>query len=151
MGSRLKEARQQAGLSLDDIASKLKIRAGYLSAIEEGRHEAIPGNVYAQGYLKMYANHLGLNLSELSQVSAPNNNGFWTKPERMAQYGTYKVALSLSLIGIFCIFCWHSLEEYDQEHNLINRLGQYSEEEASGIPYVNIIDTVIQNKGISDE
>ncbi len=131
MDSVLKKAREDQGITIEDMARKVKIRRQYLSAIEESRYDELPGNIYAQGYLKIYANALGVNLSECSPIITSSNPEFWTKPQ-LAKYGGYKVILSLSLLGILCIFCWNSLEEYDQVHHLNNETINDEQDEGFG-------------------
>jgi cytoskeletal protein RodZ len=58
----LKEKRELTGLTLDEISDRLKIRAKYLQAIEENSDAPdIPSPVYMLGYLKVYADFLGLD------------------------------------------------------------------------------------------
>lgn len=64
LGERLQDVREEAGLSLEAVARELNIQAKYLSALEEGRTQDLPGPVYARAFLKRYAEHLTLN-SEL--------------------------------------------------------------------------------------
>ena len=60
MLSHLKQARIESGKTLEEISSSLKIRKQYLEALEEGDIKSLPGQVYAKGYLKLYANYLGI-------------------------------------------------------------------------------------------
>ena len=62
MSTYLKQARIESGKTLEEISHSLKIRKQYLIALEEGDYDAIPGRVYTQGYLKLYANYLGISL-----------------------------------------------------------------------------------------
>jgi transcriptional regulator with XRE-family HTH domain len=61
IGPSLREARTRRGLSLDDVASGLRIRERYVTALEEERWELLPGEAYTKGFLRMYAEFLGLN------------------------------------------------------------------------------------------
>ncbi len=53
--------RKHAGLSLDQVAAVLRIRVVYLRAIEDGRFDDLPGPTYAVGFVRAYADHLGLD------------------------------------------------------------------------------------------
>ena len=64
IGALLRETRQSYGGDIAQIAGILRIRAAYLSAIEEGRYEGLPAPVYALGFVRAYANHLGLDGDE---------------------------------------------------------------------------------------
>ncbi len=69
----LKKVRIESGLSLERIARDLNIRERYLIAIEEGNLSELPAKVYANGYMKLYANYLGVNLSSnlISDIKQP--------------------------------------------------------------------------------
>lgn len=60
-GIEFTNAREARGLELNEVATTLNISASYLIAIEEGRLNALPNRVFAIGYLKGYARHLGLD------------------------------------------------------------------------------------------
>ncbi|MBE9228516.1 helix-turn-helix domain-containing protein [Phormidium sp. LEGE 05292] len=68
MGEYLRHLREQQALSLDDVASITKVPARMLNAIEEGRLEPLPEPVYTKGFIKRYAEALGLNGSEFASV-----------------------------------------------------------------------------------
>ena len=61
VGEELRLAREGAGLELAEVASHLRIRSNFLSALEEGRPDALPGITYAIGYVRTYAGFLGLD------------------------------------------------------------------------------------------
>ncbi len=54
-------ARQQVGQDLRSIAEVLCIRYSYLDAIERGQYENLPGATYAVGFVRSYADYLGLD------------------------------------------------------------------------------------------
>lgn len=64
-GQRLYDERVKKGLSLEDISKATRIRFSYLSAIEKGEYEELPSSTYAQGFVRNYAKHLGLNEEEI--------------------------------------------------------------------------------------
>jgi cytoskeletal protein RodZ len=65
VGAFLREARANTGCSLADIAATLRIRAKFLQAIEDGRYEDLPGPTYAAGFIRSYADYLGLDTAAL--------------------------------------------------------------------------------------
>lgn len=65
IGQKLRDARMAAGMSLQDIADYTRIRVSYLEAMEEGQFEKLPGPVYVKGFIKQYAQFVGLDGSEL--------------------------------------------------------------------------------------
>jgi transcriptional regulator with XRE-family HTH domain len=57
-GEILKKRREELGLSIKDVSSFLRIKAEYLSSIEEDQFEKLPLAVYTIGYIRCYAAHL---------------------------------------------------------------------------------------------
>jgi len=65
VGDLLKASRMRLGADLHDVASALRIRYPYLEAIEAGRYNDLPGATYAVGFIRAYADHLGLDGEEV--------------------------------------------------------------------------------------
>ncbi len=65
LGVRLRKAREERGLSLEQAQADTKIRLRYLVALENGDHKLIPGDVCARGFVRSYGKYLGLDPSEL--------------------------------------------------------------------------------------
>ena len=61
VGQDLRKAREQKGEELEHISRLLKIRRDYLALIEEDNADALPGKAYAIGFVRSYANYLGLD------------------------------------------------------------------------------------------
>jgi hypothetical protein len=61
IGASLREARSRRGLTPADVRSELRIRERYLTALEEERWHLLPGEAYTKGFLRTYAEFLGLN------------------------------------------------------------------------------------------
>ena len=59
IGASLREARMNRNLSAEDVQKGIHIRARYLMALEEERWELLPGEAYAKGFLRTYAEFLG--------------------------------------------------------------------------------------------
>lgn len=60
LGELLRKAREARGLAISDVQEATKIRSRYLEAIEQGDFEALPGEVYVKGFLRNYAEAVGL-------------------------------------------------------------------------------------------
>jgi len=75
LGEELRDARLALGLSVEDLAASLRIRRGYLVALEEGRLRDLPAPAYALGFVRSYARALGLDEGEMvrrfREVSGP--------------------------------------------------------------------------------
>jgi cytoskeletal protein RodZ len=61
IGNSLREARERQGLGYPEIELATKIRARYIRALEEEDFTAIPGDAYIRGFLRTYADYLGLD------------------------------------------------------------------------------------------
>ena len=64
VGQELKAARESRGEDLAAVARTLRIRKDHLQAIEEDRPDDLPGRTYAMGFVRSYADHLGLASGE---------------------------------------------------------------------------------------
>jgi cytoskeleton protein RodZ len=60
IGLILKEKREEKGLTLDNISSNLCLKGSLLKSIEAGDWEDLPHRVYVRGYIRKYANLLGV-------------------------------------------------------------------------------------------
>src|SRR6201989_2957843 len=61
IGGSLREARLKRGLTPADVQKAIRIRDRYLQALEEERWELLPGDAYVKGFLRTYADYLGLD------------------------------------------------------------------------------------------
>lgn len=61
IGDSLREARERQGLGYPEIELATKIRAKYIRALEEEEFTSIPGDAYIRGFLRTYADYLGLD------------------------------------------------------------------------------------------
>lgn len=78
-GTRLREAREQAGLSIAEVAAQLRLRASVLEAIEREDVDALGAPVFARGYVDGYVRLLGLP-SELVEQFLPRDQVVTTAP-----------------------------------------------------------------------
>lgn len=61
IGDELKSIRMDLGEDLRTIAASLKIRRQHLEALETGDLDALPGRAYAIGFVRSYADYLGMD------------------------------------------------------------------------------------------
>jgi hypothetical protein len=61
IGNSLREARLRQGLEISRIEAETKIRGKYLRALEEEQFDVLPGDTYVKGFLRTYADYLGLD------------------------------------------------------------------------------------------
>lgn len=77
----LKDARESSGLDLGEVAAQLRIRRVYLQAIEDGRFNELPGPVYAVGFVRAFAEQLGLDGEEMVKRFKAETSGLEKAPE----------------------------------------------------------------------
>ncbi len=65
IGAQLKNARLDRNLSLDDVFKNTHIRIKYLKALEADDFTAMPSPVQGRGFLRLYAQYLGLDIEKL--------------------------------------------------------------------------------------
>jgi cytoskeleton protein RodZ len=61
IGSSLREARMRQGLDFPELEAATKIRGKYLRALEDEDFTQLPAETYVKGFLRTYAEHLGLD------------------------------------------------------------------------------------------
>jgi transcriptional regulator with XRE-family HTH domain len=71
VGARLRQARELRRLTLQQVSETTKVRIHYLQALESDDHSAIPSAAQARGFLRIYADFLGLDLADLLPVARP--------------------------------------------------------------------------------
>jgi cytoskeleton protein RodZ len=107
-GDELRQRREALGLDLAEVAATLRIKPAYLVALEAGRPNELPGAVYAIGFIRAYADHLGLDSGEMLRLFKQQSALFAAKPdlafpiqlgERSLPGGMLLVALILAVCG----------------------------------------------------
>jgi hypothetical protein len=61
IGATLRDARQRANIDIHQVEAQTKIRAKYLHALENEDWHLLPGTAYVKGFLRTYADALGLD------------------------------------------------------------------------------------------
>ena len=124
-GEQLKAAREQRGLSLTDVAQRLKYAARQVQALEEGRFEALPGLTFQRGFVRGYARVVGLdpnNLVLLLESEVGYNGGPTTTQLQQIAYAPatlpvraehttawpWILAMLLAVVGIggYTLYTW---------------------------------------------
>ncbi|MDF2702792.1 MAG: hypothetical protein K0S10_1738, partial [Rubrobacteraceae bacterium] len=119
IGAVLEKARKQRGLTLDEAEYATKIRKRYLDGLEREDFGVLPDAVYARGFLKTYANYLGLDGEDLARQLRDRRR---SRRERTFAYGAPKTS------------------EFDKP--LINP-GELNGEERRGISWPTILNLLV--------
>lgn len=107
IGNSLREARVRQGLDLAQVELATKIRAKYIGALEQEEFAVLPGDTYIKGFLRTYADFLGLDgqlyVDEYTLRFVPESRD--EAPERAVRKrrrdrGVERRAVVLALLGI---------------------------------------------------
>jgi len=71
VGARLRQAREEQGLAIDDVALQLKFAPRQIEFLEQERFDRLPGPTIARGMVRNYARLLKLDAEPLIQRMAP--------------------------------------------------------------------------------
>jgi cytoskeleton protein RodZ len=115
LGQTLRSARETRGLSIEDIATELRIGAHLLTALEAGDFEKLGAPVFAKGYLKQYGARLGLEYDDLlsqyyavvdrSEVDIAPSRTIKLRDERQITVWVI-AALVIALLAVFLFVWW---------------------------------------------
>ncbi|MBB2168637.1 helix-turn-helix domain-containing protein [Gluconacetobacter aggeris] len=111
VGPALRARREQLGWALPDVATWLRIRLSFLEAMEEGRVKDLPGNVYTLGFLRTYAQALGLDADAVvTRFKADARDSIDCKPELSfpapASTGAIPVGVMVLLGGVIIVLAY---------------------------------------------
>jgi hypothetical protein len=111
IGSSLREARERQELELSRIEHDTQIRPKFLQALEDEQFDRLPAPAYARGFLRTYADYLGLDaqrfVDEYNAHFAPAEEPQAAAPVRIRRPGRLRrrllvvvpVALAVGLVA----------------------------------------------------
>lgn len=120
IGRGLREVRERLGWKLPDVAASLRIRESFLDAIERGDLEALPGFAYQSGFVRSYAQILGLDPDEILRRFQEEGAGIAPKeelrmlspvPDRGVPSGAIILLGVVLLLGGYGLWFLHSTHE----------------------------------------
>lgn len=107
IGKQLAAKRKDMDLSLNKVATTLKIRIAYLKAIEDGDLDKMPPGMYAIGYIRNYAKFLGVKLPASpvneADLESVGNATIATRNLKANKYVPDKPLIAISLIVIIIV------------------------------------------------
>ena len=112
IGNSLREARLRQHLDFPEIELATKIRAKYLRALEDEQFEILPAQTYVKGFLRSYAEYLGLDgqlyVDEFNSRFVIGEEDTYARPRRSAPPPSRGVQLQsrvvlLTLLGIAAV------------------------------------------------
>jgi hypothetical protein len=116
IGPSLREARLRRGVSPEDVQKAIRIRERYLKALEEEQFELLPAQTYVKGFLRTYADYLGLDGSlyvdefnaRVSRHEEPAFVAEATAPVDTARMGVLRPLLAITAIvaAVAAVAAW---------------------------------------------
>jgi cytoskeletal protein RodZ len=120
IGNSLREARERQGLGYPEIELATKIRAKYIRALEEEDFTSIPGDAYIRGFLRTYAEYLGLDGDVYVDEYAsrfitswrdelpprPERRRIRTRERRLERRAVLLVLVGIVLVGVLVFAAW---------------------------------------------
>ncbi len=118
VGHSLKVVRERQGLSLADVSARTRIRRQHLAAIEDGKFVELPGAVYITGFLRTYAETLGLNPEEVvagfqaeSDLARQPHNFVFPMPRPEARTPRLLLVLVALAVAVGAYAVWYRYQE----------------------------------------
>ena len=134
IGNSLREARLRQQLDFPELEQQTKIRSKYLRALEEENFDALPAQTYVKGFLRVYAEALGLDgqlyVDEYNSRFVPGEEEPLVRPRRSsvgpslsARIDTRAVLVALIAIGVvfaLVIAAWKYGGQKPQKYQGVN-------------------------------
>lgn len=144
VGAYLRAVREASGLSVDELSTRTHIKAEYLAAIEEMRIGALPSRPFAIGFLKGYAEALGLEpgpivrrFKEELGFSAPvevESEKFEAAQTVMETERSHMSLLAFVAVLFFILWCAYQITRPRLEETPYRLGGAASKTEAAPLP-----------------
>ncbi len=81
VGEFFKQVRETKGLTVDEVASKTRIRTDFVKALEDGNFAKLPDQVFAKGFVRSYARSLGLDEEDAIHRFIQSAGSFYEKQD----------------------------------------------------------------------
>ena len=117
IGEFFKQVRETKGLTIDEVASKTRIRTDFVKALEEGNFAKLPDQVFARGFVRSYARSLGLDEEDAIHRFTQSAGAYYDKQvererlkvrqaeeERKRQANRKAVAIAIGIAILTLIF-----------------------------------------------
>jgi cytoskeleton protein RodZ len=76
LGEKLRQAREERGISISEVAEQTRISPHYIESIENDNYKTLPGGIFNKGFVRSYAKFIGFDeteaLSDYSKLAAEN-------------------------------------------------------------------------------
>jgi len=117
IGEFFRQVRETKGLTIDEVASKTRIRSDFVKALEDGNFAKLPDQVFARGFVRSYARSLGLDEDDAIHRFTQSAGAYYDKQvererlkvrqaeeERKRQANRKAVAIAIGIAILTLIF-----------------------------------------------
>jgi cytoskeleton protein RodZ len=150
VGEFFRQVRETKGLTIDEVASKTRIRSDFVKALEDGNFAKLPDQVFARGFVRSYARSLGLDEEDAIHRFAQSAGAYYEKQdererlrvrqveeERKRQANRKAVAVAIGIAVLTLIFLLSReqssvLRRGTQDHTPSKRTTQTAKELSEG-------------------
>ena len=154
VGEILRRGRKHYGQSLEQVSSALRIRAKQLEALEKGEWHRLPGQVYTIGFVRAYAEYLGLDGEKMVRLLKMQSDGFtrlrpklsFPAPPSENRAPGWKSLVLAFIFAIGAIYLWETTLSKDP----VSELDTVAKEEIKREP-VSLSESVEDQDGLSIE
>ncbi|HEX3863034.1 MAG TPA: RodZ domain-containing protein [Stellaceae bacterium] len=115
VGEILRDRREELELDLTEVGEVLCIRPAYLAAIEQGRPQDLPGPTYAIGFIRAYADYLGLDGGRVLDLYKTESSDAHLRPDLALPVPLEARSLPggpILLVGIILALCGYGTWYY---------------------------------------
>ncbi|WP_265587074.1 helix-turn-helix domain-containing protein [Sphingomicrobium arenosum] len=150
IGEQLRAAREEKGLSLEQLASQSRIPQRHLENLEANNWSKLPAATYTVGFAKTYADAVGLDRAAVAE-HVRHEMGAWQPPQ--SHVGVYEVADSsggmprwviiaaaIAVIGAVLLFSWMNDRRLAAEEEAAGASAEVPEETAPAIAAPDLAD-----------
>lgn len=139
VGERLRKAREEADIDINEMAGRLRLTSSQLEAIEAGRLDQFGASIYARGYVANYARLLGLRVEPLMEklemadeeppltVAAAGPAAGQRLAENVARVATYAVGTIVLALPVLWWASEGSLDALFGEPSVVSAQAEHAE------------------------
>lgn len=127
VGECLKKKRREKEISIKEVGEKLKVKADYLSDLEENNYDKLPPDVYVKGFIKSYAALVGFDAQKMVDLynkeraigeKIENKKRFGKKTEKRKFSISRYIIITPKILTIFSSLIILSIAGYYLLHQL---------------------------------
>jgi cytoskeleton protein RodZ len=130
VGERLRAAREEKGVSLEDVAAQTRIPLRHLTSIENAEWDSLPAPTYTVGFAKSYASTVGLDRTEIGDQLREEMGGqrfastsadvFEPADPRRTMPKSIVIGAIIAVAALIALFSWLNNRSLEQPANETN-------------------------------